>query len=442
MPVASACVRPLPARARRAALVLLAALAGAALAALAACGPAPDRRAGAGAAWTLDTAAVRGPAAPRTDSARVNLYVDATVSMGGYVADPNSRYAEFLEGLESAAQTTWRRADVHFFRFGAEAQEVGRPAFLAAKAPAFYTEKLTDIDRAVDCGPPNEVRVIVTDLFQSEGDVNAIVARIKDRCFQRGRAVAVLGVPSQFRGKVYDAKVPAYVYASTANPASYRPFYALLLGDVGSLEPMLASLSARAGGARLPYVTIAPTVVRHYGVVMRKAPGTREFNPQTPISPYEFGFVLLKNQRGGTVLADVALTPAPGAPPLRADQLELVAYRRAVSGGAKARADSTETPDVTLQRSTQNGDSLHLTLAVNPPGTPGTYAYKLVLRTPATGGFSDPAWVTQYSSTNPTPTADANKTLNLAEFVRDMRLAASSVTQPRVAVWYLTVRKL
>ena len=407
---------------------------------LAACTSAGDRRANA--AWSLDTAAVLGPAAPRTDSARVDLYVDATVSMGGYVADANGRYPQFLEGLESAAQTTWRRADVHFFRFGEQAQQLSRPAFLAAKTPGFYTEKITGIDQVVDCGGPSDVRVIVTDLFQSEGDVNAIVGRVKDRCFQRGRAVAVLGVPSQFRGKVYDAKVPAYVYASTASPTTFRPFYALLLGAPSALEPFLASLSARAGGERLPYVTIAPTVVRHYGVAMRKAPGTREFNPQAPISPYEFSFALLKSQTGGTVLADVAVTPAPGAFPLRADQLELVAYRRSVAAGAKARTDSAETPDVTLQRATQTGDSLHLTLAVNPPATPGTYAYKLVLRTAAAGGFGDPAWVTQYSSTNPTPTTDANKTLNLAAFVRDLRLAASSVAQPRVAVWYLTVRKL
>ena len=409
-------------------------------ASLVACAPGADRRANA--AWTLDTAAVTGTAAARTDSARVDLYVDATVSMGGYVADPNGRYPQFLEGLESAAQTTWRRADVHFFRFGEQAQQLSRPAFLGAKAPGFYTEKITGIDQVVDCGGPSDVRVVVTDLFQSEGDVNAIVGRVKDRCFQRGRAVAVLGVPSQFRGKVYDAKVPAYAYASTASPASFRPFYALLLGAPSALEPFLTSLSARAGGERLPYVTVAPTVVRHYGVAMRKAPGTREFNPQAPISPYEFSFALLKNQRGGTVLADVAIAPSPGAFPLRGDQLELVAYRRRVAAGAKSAADSTETPDVTLQHVTQTGDSLHLTLAVNPPGTPGTYAYKLVLRAAAAGGFGDPAWVTQYSTTNPTPTADANKTLNLAEFVRDLRLAASSVTQPRVAVWYLTVRKL
>lgn len=408
------------------------------------CTPA-DRSANA--AWTVDTAGVTGCTAPRTDSARVDLYVDATVSMNGYVADPNSRYDQFLEGLESAAQTTWRRADVHFYRFGERAEELRRPAFLEAKSPAFYTEKITGIDQVVDCGSPSEVRVIVTDLFQSEGDVNAIVGRLKDRCFQRGRAVAVLGETSQFRGKVYDAKVPAYPYASTADPASYRPFYALILGAPEALDPFLASLSARAGGARLPYATVAPTIVRHYSVTMRKAPGTREFNPQAPIGPYQFSFALLKNQRGGTVLADVVATPSPGAFPLRADQLELVAYRRAVTGGAKARGDSTETQDVTLQRamqsgSSQGGDSLHLTLAVTPPSAPGTYAYKLVLRAPAVGGFSDPAWVTQYSSDNPTPTVDANKTLNLATFVRDLRLAASSVTQPRVAIWYLTVRKL
>lgn len=411
----------------------------------AACGGGADRRAGG--AWALDTAAVLGPAgaSPRTDSARVNLYVDATVSMNGYVADPNGRYPQFLQGLESAAQTTYRRADVHFYRFGAQAREVSRPEFLAARAPAYYTERVTDIDQVIDCGTPNEVRVVVTDLFQTEGDVNAIVGRVKDRCFQRGRSVAVLGLTSQFNGRVYDAKVPTYAYASSADPSSYRPFYALLLGENAALQPLLASLSARApGGGSPPYVVVGPTVVRRYGVAMRKAPGTREFNPQAPIGPYEFSFALLKGQRGGTVLADVAVTPAPGALPLRADQLELVAYRRGVGGkgAGKAPADSAEAADVTLQRATQSGDSLHLTLGVNPPDAPGTYAYKLVLRTAGTGGFGDAPWVTQYSSDNPTPAHDAGKTLNLATFVRDLRAAASSVAQPRVAVWYLTVRKL
>ena len=414
------------------------------LALAAACGGGSGRGAG-GAAWAVDTAAVLGPAgAARPDSARVNLYGDATVSMNGYVADPNGRYPQFLQGLESAAQTTFRRADVHFYRFGAQAREVGRPEFLTARGPGYYTEKVTDIDQVIDCGGPNEVRVVVTDLFQNEGDVNAIVGRVKDRCFQKGRSVAVLGLTSQFDGRVYDAKVPTYRYASTADPSTYRPFYALLLGDGAALGPLLASLSARApGGGSPPYVLVGPTVVKRYGVAMRKAPGSREFNAQAPTGPYEFDFTLLKGQRGGTLLADVLVTPAAGALPLRADQLELVAYRRTAGRGAgKAPADSAETADVTLQRSTQAGDSLHLALGVNPPEAPGTYAYKLALRTAGTGGFGDAPWVTQYSSDNPTPTHDAGKTLNLATFVRDLRAAASSVAQPRVAVWYLTVRKL
>lgn len=411
------------------------------LALAAACGTGGGDR-GATRAWAVDTAAVLGPAgAARPDSARVNLYVDATVSMTGYVADPNGRYPQFLQGLESAAQTTFRRADVHFYRFGAQAREVARPEFLAARGPGYYTERVTDIDQVIDCGPPNEVRVVVTDLFQSEGDVNAIVARVKDRCFQRGRSVAVLGLTGQFNGRVYDAKVPTFSYASTADPSTYRPFYALLLGDGAALPPLLASLSARApGGGNPPYVLVGPTVVRRYAVAMRKAPGSREFNAQGPTGPYEFNFTLLKGQRGGTVLADVVVTPAPGALPLRADQLELVAFRRQVGKGAPR--DSAESADVTLQRAAQAGDTLRLALAVNPPAAPGTYAYKLVLRTAGTGGFGDAGWVTQYSSDNPTPARDAGKTLNLATFVRDLRAAASSVAQPRVAVWYLTVRKL
>ena len=193
---------------------------------------------------------------------------------------------------------------------------------------------------------------------------------------------------------------------------------------------------------------VSPFVTRRYAVTMRKAPGDRALNPQGATGAYASGFTLRKGEPGGALLADVVPTPAPGAMPVRPEQLELVAWRRApAAGGAKgkgapAAADSVETRDLTLERATRQGDTLRLALRLALADPPGTYAYKLALRTGGVGGFALPAWVERLSSPNPTPARDANRTLNLAKFVGDLRRAASSVVQPVVATWYVTVRKL
>jgi hypothetical protein len=362
------------------------------------------------------------------------------------VADPTSRYATFLSELEAATKSAWRDDVVKFWRFGAAADSIARTAFVnAPRSPGFFDERITGIDRVVDCGPPGRVTVVVTDLFQSAGDVNAIVARIKESCFQKGRAAAVVADRSQFAGTVFDANVPAFRYASTADTATYRPFYALMLGDAPALERLIAALGEQAGAAGRRYVVIAPHVVRRYAVAVRKAPRSTELNAQKATSPYEFNFALLPKQSGGSMVADVVVKEsAPGALPLRADQLELVAYRRAAAaaGPRAARPDSVETRDFTLERPPERvGDTLRLALRLHLADPPGTYAYKLVLRAGAAGSFANAAWVESYSSPNPTPTADPNKTLNLARFVLDLRRASTSVTRPAVAVWYVNVRK-
>lgn len=383
---------------------------------------------------------VVGPPRRHSDSLRVDVLVDATVSMNGYTMRGNSSYVSFLDGLEAAIQDSWRRADIHFFRFGAGAQELSRSAFLKAKSRDFYTEKITGIDRAISCEKPGVISVVVTDLFQSEGDVNAIVAQIKDRCFQRRISAAILGIKSAFDGTVFDARVPAYHYASTADTSSYRPFYALMFGDAADLEFLLSSLADRLGHGR-DYVMIAPYIVSGYQVSMHKPAKTRELNANDQ-GAYTFGFTLRKGEQRAGMLADVVIAPKPGTPPFRADKLELSSYRRRLDGDKKQRADSTDSRDITLDGVSRSGDTLHLVLKLSLSDSPGTYEYKLLLRTGAVGGFASPRWIEGFSSDNPSPAEDANKTLNLASFVLDLRRASSSVAQPAVAAWTVTMRKL
>ena len=68
--------------------------------------------------------------------------------------------------------------------------------------------------------------VIVTDLFQDEGDINRLVAQLKEKYLQKELAVGLLGIRSQFDGTVYDAgiNVPPIDHQGD------RPFYLLVLG--------------------------------------------------------------------------------------------------------------------------------------------------------------------------------------------------------------------
>jgi hypothetical protein len=399
----------------------------------------------AGGRWTVDTKDVTGRPPAQGDSVRVDVYLDATVSMAGYVAGGTSNYIRFLDELEASLGSAWKRADVHFYKFGRQSREIDRAGLRAARTTAFYGEKgmseVTGIDQVISCERPSTVAVVVTDLFQREGDVNAIVAAIKSRCFQRGVSVAVLGVRSQFNGTVYDANVPAYPLASTSDTSTFRPFYALIFGDAANLDRLFQSLKNQPFVDDRNFVLVSNEIVRDYKVTMSKPPRSKELNARNASGPYEFNFDLLKGAGAATMIADIELTPNPNAPPFRAEGLTLTAYRR--SGGARAaKPDSTATRDITLQGVTGGDGKLRATLGLTIADPPGTYSYQLLLRTGAINGFGVPAWVSDFSSENPSARSDANRTLNLAKFVSDLRRAASSVQQPAVAKWYVNVRKL
>ncbi len=407
-------------------------------------------------AWTTSTTSVVGTQSAPPDSMRMDVYLDATVSMGGY-AVAGGEYGRFLEALESTSQTAWKRTAIHYYKFGGSAREIVRQEFLGARTPAFYHEAglsaVTSIQRAINCHRGPNISVIITDLFQTEGDVNAVVDQVKQQCFQQGVTVGILGIPSRFDGTVYDAKVPSYRYTSSADPASLRPFFALMFGDQAAIERLVSSLSALPFVDRRKFTAIGPTIVASYTVGMSKPRTDRVINLRSQVAPYQFAFDVRKGESGGTVIDTIHVRPREGAMPVRGDQVELIAFKKSAVNGKGARwTDSTATNDFSLTKldmpnasnsttATATTTATAATLSTNVSGPSGRYSYMLLLRTGAINGFESPAWIRALSSDNPTPQSDANKTLNLDRFVLALRGAASSVSQPEIAKWYVDVRK-
>ena len=402
-------------------------------------------------AWTYTERDVVGPSSEKTsDSIQVDVYVDATTSMIGYLAEGGSRYTRFLEELESSVASGWAQSDLDYFKFGSRVRSIDRSVYREASSSAFYRErgifKTTQIDSVLERMNSSEVSVVITDLFQDESDINALVSKIKNDVFQRDLDAAVLGIKSQFDGRIYDAKVPAYNYASTQSKEStYRPFYALMFGEAAKLRSLSQTLQSSPLIERDHFVLISPYLVQDYKVNLQKTRKSRDLNVSAAREDANrFAFNLRSGGAGGTLRADIILDRASTAPRFSADRVEMVAYRKKLSRRpGESNTDSTRTEDLTMQRLRRSGDTLRATIRMNLEDEPtGMYSHNTVFRTGAINGLDVPAWIESFSSTNPSPESAPNKTLNLKKFVSDLMQARSSVRRPKLAKFYITVRKL
>src|SRR4029078_13472765 len=109
--------------------------------------------------------------------------------------------------LEASGMSAWKNADIKFFKFGQIIKPIDRNQFLSAKNNLqFYREpgifKNTYIDSVVKNTDSKRLSVLITHLFQNEGDVNTMVEKIKEKCFANNIAVGILGIKTDFNGTV------------------------------------------------------------------------------------------------------------------------------------------------------------------------------------------------------------------------------------------------
>jgi hypothetical protein len=368
----------------------------------------------------------------------IDIYVDATTSMMGFVANAQSRYAKLLTEIDAAAVACWKHSDVKYFKFGAKIRQLtSREEYLFTRNPEFYQERgileTTNIDLVVSRTDPNRVSALLTDLFQNQGDVTAVVNMIKEKCFLKGIAVAIAAVPSQYNGKVYDSSVPPYQYISKDNDErSYRYTYLLLFGNPDNILRLFQALEVRQVLVRNRSVLIAPYIMRDFTKVrFDKTVASKNLNQ---VSKERSEFNLKSGAEGGEFETDFDIEKHLLVPEFVLQQLELIGYRNVLPSAASTAASGPGEPcqDFMLKTIALDGRTLRLTLKFSSSSAPGHYLYTLYVRVPSSAPYLLPAWVKDYSSENPTPAKDANKTLNLERFISDLLTASVSVHQPNV----------
>ena len=211
--------------------------------------------------------ASRPDAAERASRApSASVFIDVSGSMAGYVARPrvepgNRATADVgeprafrdvvlsLPGLAASVADSLR-----LFAFGKTIRPMSIPDLARASDPRFYADQDSRIQDALgrmNALPPEEVGLLLTDLFLSGDEVFAGAASLRAplaSMLDAGRSIALVGVRSGFNGTVYD--IPGVKpYAG----ALERPFYLMATGPL----PLVNALVQRLRTELL--IPLAPT---------------------------------------------------------------------------------------------------------------------------------------------------------------------------------------
>ena len=182
----------------------------------------------------------------KAESVDIDVYIDGTVSMGGFVNFPDSTvYVNSLKAIEQAAASAWKKENINYVKFGDKFTALNRASFNDVVSPAFYNESSTRLDQTFEQADVNKLNVIITDLFQTDQDVNSIMLLLKRKFLVNDKAIAIIGIKSQFDGTVYDVgKTKAsFEYKSGDNKESYRPFYFVITGNIDEVNCLITALN-------------------------------------------------------------------------------------------------------------------------------------------------------------------------------------------------------
>ena len=180
----------------------------------------------------------------KSDVISADIYLDGTTSMYGYVNYPGGTiYADAVKDIDRTITENWKNDSIEYIKFGDDFQKMDRDTFLHMDKPDFYDQKDTSLQKVIEQSKENDLTIIVTDLFQTNQDLDSLVRSIKNKEMGKDKAIALIGLKSQFNGKIFDVgkNMSSLDYASSDDPSSYRPVYLLVFGNKNDTRTFVKS---------------------------------------------------------------------------------------------------------------------------------------------------------------------------------------------------------
>lgn len=409
------------------------------------------------------------PRVPDTLVARI--YFDATGSMEGFVRPSSTRYTRICPYLESVIVSGWQEERVDFFRFGEQVEPIDRNTYLQAGYESFYQTDIgirTSIEKViwneyplVDPQPEietseadkteNRLVVIVTDLFQDDGDIIQLVAELKEKCIKKGVDVGLFGLRSQFDGVVYDIGIGAgssMRYRSTpGNPQTFRPFYLLVLGKHADINhyfnKLIASGFPEAETVIFSQYLVSPLLSFDGAQIEKLENLIRESiaeRPDSRLKEYR-----IRNEDGPSkVSAKMKYELLPHVMPFDSnifDPTIIVKHNRTESDRRNEISQAAQNGLEVTSTFAKNGnsDELIVDFELESPILPRktVYLYKVTLR-PKIDTYQVPEWCSGWDMGTE---RNGAQTLNLVNFVNGLTQITVREHQPKIAQFYFYVEK-
>jgi hypothetical protein len=409
---------------------------------------------------------------PVSEALRVDLFFDATLSMQGFVSTQTTSFYQLtVPLLERGVIEGWKGGQVTFYKFGDDIAALPGRKYLDAGKKDFFTDskynKKTLIERVIDRAVGDHLTVIVTDLFQTNADVNQLSEKLKQKFIANNLAIGVYAIRSQFDGKIYDVGSDAYFFAyTTTKPNTYRPFYLLAFGTHADVEHYFDVLS-RSGLNAFPdkhevilsrHLTSRPPSFA--AAKLKTADKISEISKSNLLSrDYKGDRVRAFKISKGKAIAKFSLELSYDAP------LEnVMEYGGDLTAEVTAwRAEDTGAKELVPVENVQAQKAFHVVAKLTPDQAPfkklqfqadlsvkdlptaGIYSYRILLRP---NHHSLPDWITNWNMRDEEIKAwhqkpkDFNgaKTYNLANFLSTLQGAVLSTTPPKVCDIYCYIR--
>lgn len=404
--------------------------------------------------WNDTSANIVAKAYEKKDSIQLNLYVDATSSMAGYAYGNNSAYANFLDLLEMSAVAVWKNSEISFHKFGSFVMPVNRSEFLSAKndngfyhdqtespetgQALFMETRMADVVAQADV---STLSIIITDLFETEGDVNTMVDNIKNQCFKREIMVGILPMKSVFHGTVYD--VPSYPNGYNLNTEG-RPFYAIFLGDPGNMKVYLDVLNSSNIVDLDNFLLVTNHVVKDYSVDLKKTKKSFFVNKKAPIKKLSNSFDFSMKSKGDTAWFDYTINYSlvNGVAEICPEAIAFVVNKKSILDAQKGVVEGDGNIDINIFVDKFDDNSIQGRVRLFNEGNTGNYSYEICLMLNPINGQKLPEWVGQYSTNQPIAgTESASKTYNLERFTSNLVLSQASINPIHLSKFYINIYK-
>ncbi len=425
-----------------------------------------------------------------SDRLVARIYFDATLSMQGFVVPDSTRYTRICPALESVIVSGWRDETVSFFRFGERVEPIDRNTYLQVGDESFYQtdigiktyiEKIIenedslvkpqmegsntlegateiDVNNMPEEGTEtnstkNRLVVIVTDLFQDNGDINRLVPELKEKCIKKGVDVGLFGLRSQFDGTVYDIGIgegSSIPYRSTpGNPETFRPFYLLVLGKHADIAHYFNRLIANG-------FTEAETIIFSRYLVnpllsFKNAAKVETYNLNKKIvnrdhsqNPILKQYEIVRSSEPAKISAKMEYNPLPHAMSCDSNTFEdpIIAEHKPNKNGENERSPEAMNCLEVTSTFSENELTVEFTLATSLPRR-AVYLYEVTLN-PAIDTYKVPDWCSEWDMGTG---RNGARTLNLVNFVRGLTettvRAETTVRDhlPKIAQFYFYIKK-